>query len=333
MNKKRIIIVVTFLLLLLIGILFTQRSSIPSSNQQTQMITPSPINPSVMPRPLSGDLITYSGEVVATFPTSVRYYAITRIRDFESERTRLFALYAPSTTPTVVVGSKGRYASFSSGRISGTLSESPLSFAFHTASDSSRFVSNDLNVYSSLVEEVLTALSVLPKPFTTKLLSQQFFSFDEPHPTELTSPQGALITRLNYTVTLDGVPFYLNDASSPVFSASINGDNTITEIQGYMLPDVSRTEKNLAIIPYSEAVLRLRANKGVLSSVSLAKQGDQEFMTGEVPRDIKITNVTLGYFYSTHQDYLIPVFVFEGSAEETEGSALLHTTTIVSALQ
>lgn len=332
MNKKRIIIVFVVFALLLVGVLFIQRAPVPQGDQQTQLITPSPINPSVMPQALSSDLITYSGDIDATFPTSVRYYEITRVRNFESERARLFALYAPNTTPTVVTGSKGRYASFSQGGKSGLLSENPLSFAFQLASTSGRFVSNDLNMYSSLIQNMLTELSVLPAPYTIKLLSQQFFSFNDPHPTELTSPQGALITRLNYTVALDNVSLYINDANTPVFSASINGDNAITEILGFILPDVSRTEKSLAIIPYSEAVSRLRANKGVLSSVSLAKQGDQEFMTGETPSAIKITGVSLGYFYSAAQNYLIPVFVFEGSAEETEGSALLRTTTIVSAL-
>ena len=285
-----------------------------------------------MPRPLSGDLITYSGEVVASFPTSVRYYSITRVRDFESERARLFSLYNPQVSPTVVVGSKGRYASFSQGEQSGLLSENPLSFVFHTASASGRFVSNDLNMYSALVQSALTELSVLPTSYTTKLMGQQFFSFDEPHPTELTGPSGALITRLSFMVEVDGFPLYINDADTPVFSASINGDNVITELQGFMLPDVSREEKSLAIIPYNEAVTRLRSNKGVLSSVSLAERGGQAFMTGETPTAIQITNVSLGYFYSELQNYLIPVFVFEGSARETEGSALLHTTTIVSAI-
>lgn len=332
MNKKRAVIVLVVLILLLAGALFIQRSPVPQDSQQTQLITPSPINPSVMPQPLSSGFITYSGDIEATFPTSVPYYEITRVRSFESERSRLFALYAPNAIPNVITGSKGRYASFSQNGRSGLISENPLSFAFQMASASGRFVSNDLNTYSSLVQSALTELSVLPAPYTTTLLSQQFLSFNDPHPTELTSPQGAVITRLNYTVALDGVPLYVNDANTPVFSASINGDGAITEILGFILPDVSRTEQNLAIIPYSEAVSRLRANRGVLSSISLTKQGDQEFMTGETPSTIKITGVSLGYFFSALQNYLIPVFVFEGSAEETEGSALLRTTTIVSAL-
>ncbi len=321
-----------FFFLFLLIVVFYAKPKTPPTTQPPAFVTPAPIRPSVMPQPISSSPIVYTGEPQLSFPKSVTYYGVVRHRDFEIERARLFALYNIITPPNTIIGSKGRYASFSVGSKSGTISENPLTFAFHTVLASKKFVTNNVNKYLTAVTEGLTGLSVLPDVFTPTLSTQRYFTFDDPHPTELAGPENALITTLDFVVAAGGLPVFINDADTPAFSASLNGDDALTELRGFILPDVSKSDQRLAIIPYDEAVKRLKNNTGIFSSVSLTVSGDKEFMTGELPTAIRIESVVLGYFYSARQDYLVPVFVFTGVAAEPNEKAVLRTTTVVSAL-
>lgn len=285
-----------------------------------------------MPQSLSDRPVAYVGEPLFTAPKSVPYFVVSRRRNFETERERLFSFYNVSAPPTTVIGAKGRYASFIQGGKSGTISENPLAFVVRTSATSNKTIANNTNTYVSMVTEALTDLSLLPSLFVPTVTAQRYFKFDEPHPSDLQSPEGALVTRLDFTVLIENMPLFIGDADTPVFSASFNGDNTLVELRSSILPDIVREKNSVGIISYEEALRRLKTNTGVFSSVSLTSSGDKEFMTGALPADIKVEKVTLGYYYSTTQDFLIPVFVFSGSAQEPGGSATLRTTTVVSAL-
>lgn len=332
MKKTWFFVGIFFLLLVLTAVVFYAKSKAPSVAPPAAFVTPAPIHPSTMPQPISGGPIVYSGEPAVSFPKSVPYYTVVRQRNFETERARLFALYNITAVSDTIVGSKGRYTSFSQSGKTGTISENPLTFAFHSALPSNRLVTNNINTYLTTVTENLTGLSVLPEGFTPTVSGQQYLSFEEPHPTELTGPERALVVKLDLTASKDGLPIFVNDADTPIFSASFNGDDALIELRGFILPDISKSGQDIAIISYEEAVRRLKNDAGVFSSVSLSASGNKKFMTGELPDAIQIKKVTLGYLYAAGQEYLVPVFVFTGEAREPGGNAVLRTTTIVSAL-
>ncbi len=333
MKKSWLIIgAFVFLSLALFFVATRTKTSVQPPIQERVFITPPPIRPSSLPQPLSGGPITYSGAPVASFPASVPYYKISRVRDFETERSRIFSLYTSTTPPSTIIGSKGRYANFSSNNMSGTLSENPLTFTLHTTVSSNRFVTNNIGKYIDVFTSGLADLSVVPQPFSATISAQRFLSFNDPHPTELTTPQGAVITQLDFSAVIGGLPVFINDADTPVFSASFNGDDVLTELRATILPDVTKEAQSVSIISYSEALRRLKANVGIFSSVSLTSTGEKEFMTGALPSAINIQRVTLGYFYSPVQEFLVPIFVFTGTAEEPGEKAVLKTTTVVSAL-
>jgi|GEM_PF-792537 len=332
--KKSWLIIGIFIVLGFVVFLSTQRTktAVQPPIQERVFITPPPIRPSSLPQPLSGGPISYSGAPVASFPASVPYYRITRVRDFETERSRIFSLYNSVTPPSTIIGSKGRYASFSSNNKSGTLSENPLTFTLRTTASSSRFVTNNINKYISVFTSGIADLSVVPQPFSATVSAQRFFSFNDPHPTELPTTQGAVITQLDFSAVIGGFPVFINDADTPVFSASFNGDDALTELRATILPDVTKEAQSVSIISYGEALQRLKTNVGIFSSVSLTSTGEKEFMTGALPSAINIQRVALGYFYSPVQEFLVPIFVFTGTAEEPGEKAVLKTTTVVSAL-
>ena len=321
-----------FIMLVALLVVFYVQPKEPSSPQPTAFVTPGVIHPSAMPQSISGGPIVYSGEPVLSPPKSVSYYGVSRHRDFETERARLFALYNITTPPDTVIGSKGRYASFSKNGKSGIISENPLTFTFQTVLAPKKLVTNNVNKLLTITTSSLTEHSVLPAAFSPVLSTQKFFAFDEPHPTELDGPENALVTKLDFVVTVDGLPVFVNDADTSVFSASFNGDDELVELRGFLLPDVSKGEQGFAIISYEEAVRRLKSNTGIFSSVSLTSSGDKDFMTGDLPVSIQIEKAVLGYFYSPLQEYLVPVFVFSGTAQEPGEKAVLRTTTVVSAL-
>lgn len=334
MNRTRTIIIFVFIVILLLS-LWVALSKKPKQQQGLPpqlFVTPAPIRPSALPQSISNSPIAYSGELLFTAPKTVPYYSVNRRRDFEAERERLFAFYNITTPPTTIIGARGRYASFVQGGKSGTISENPLTFVVRTAATSNKTVTNDVNTYLSTVTGVLTELSLLPSLFIPTITSERYFKFDESHPTDSKSSEGALVVRLDFTASIEGAPLFIGDADTPVFSASFNGDNVLVELRSSILPDITREKNSVEIISYEEALHRLTSNTGVFSSVSLTNAGDKEFMTGALPDNIKIEKVTLGYYYSNIQDYLIPVFVFSGSAQEPGESAVLHTTTVVSAL-
>ena len=308
------------------------KTTVQPPTQERVFITPPPIRPSSLPQPLSTKPITYSGTPVASFPGSVPYYKVSRVRDFETERDRIFSLYNSTALPSTIIGSKGRYASFSSGPRSGTLSENPLTFTLRTNTSSNRFVTNNISKYIDMFTSSLAELSVVPRPFTATMSAQRFFSFNDPHPTELTTPQGAVVTQLDFAAVIDGLPVFINNADTPVFSASFNGDDVLMELRATILPDITKETQIIPIISYAEALQRLKNNVGIFSSVSLTSTGEKEFMTGALPSAIRVQKVALGYFYSSVQEFLIPVFVFTGAAEEPGEKAILKTTTVVSAL-
>lgn len=333
MKKSWLIIgIFIFLCLALFFVASLTKTAVQPLTQERTFITPPPIRPSSLPRPLSGGSITYSGTPVASFPGNVSYYKVSRVRDFETERDRIFSLYNSINPPATIIGSKGRYASFSLNNKSGTLSENPLTFTLRTTVSSNRFVTNNISKYVDVFVSSLADLSVVPQPFSATISAQRFFSFNDPHPTELPAPRGATITQLDFAAIIGGMPVFINDADTPVFSASFNGDDMLTELRAAILPDTTKETQNVSIISYGEALQRLKANAGIFSSVSLTGTGEKEFMTGALPSAINIQGVTLGYFYSPAQEFLVPVFVFTGAAEEPGKKAVLKTTTIVSAL-
>lgn len=333
MKKSRLIIgIFIFLCLVLFFVASRTKTAVQPPTQERAFITPPPIRPSSLPQPLSSGPITYSGVPVASFPENVSYYKVSRVRDFETERDRIFSLYNSVSPPTTIIGSRGRYASFSLNNKSGTLSENPLTFTLRAAVSSNRFVTNNISNYVDVFVSGLADLSVIPQPFSATISAQRFFSFNDPHPTELPAPQGATITQLDFAAIIGGMPVFINDADTPVFSASFNGDDALTELRAAILPDVTKETQNVSIISYSEALQRLKANSGIFSSVSLAGTGEKEFMTGALPSAINIRGVMLGYFYSPAQEFLVPVFVFTGVAAEPNEKAMLRTTTVVSAL-
>lgn len=334
MNRTRTIIVFIFVFAMLMSlwVVFSKKPGQQQTLPPQLFVTPVPIRPSAMPQSISNSPITYLGELLFTAPKTVPYYSINRRRDFETERARLFAFYNITVPPTTIIGARGRYASFVQGGKSGTISENPLTFVVRASATSNKTITSDANTYLSTVTGALTELSLLPSLFVPTITSQRYFKFDESHPADLKSPEGALVTRLDFTASVEGAPLFIGDADTPVFSASFNGDNILVELRSSILPDITREKTSVEIIPYEEALSRLKSNTGVFSSVSLTSASDKEFMTGALPDNIKIERVTLGYYYSNIQDYLIPVFVFSGSAQEPGGSAILHTTTVVSAL-
>lgn len=334
--KKTTIIALVFIMLLLslaFVAVFYKKTVPPSSIQPSAFVTPLPIRPSAMPQSISNGPIVYTGgATTAVFPKSASYFAVSRHRDFETERTRLFSLYDVVSSPATIIGAKGRYTSFSGAGKSGTVSENPLTFAFHTTSTSKKTVTNNINKYLTTVTGRLSELSVLPAIFKPTLSSQRFFTFDEPHPSELTGSEKALITKLDFAVAVEGLPVFIGDADTPVFSAGFNGDDVLVELRGFILPDITKGTQNIAIISYESALERLKNNTGVFSSVSLSASGDKEFMTGGLPSSVQIEKAVLGYYYSPLQDYLVPVFVFSGVAQEPGEKAVLRTTMVVSAL-
>ncbi len=331
MNRMRFIIIAAFISLVLIVSLVFRRPPSPATKPGAA-ITPHPINPSVLPPPIESGSITYSGGPSLTFPKEVPYYTVTRHKDFNAERERLVALFNISAPAETFSGSRGKYTNLNWNGKFGILSESPLAFSYTQAGQTDRFVTNDVDAYRDIALGAITELSMLPKPFVLSPPQITYLSIHDAHPTQLPDSQGAHVAQLNFSVQIESLPVFFSDADTPAFSISINGYNQITVFRGFFLPDIAKAPQPASVISYDEALSRLKSNKGILSSLSLARQGEYEFMTGEVPDFIEVESASLGYFYSKNQDYLIPVFVFTGKAREPGSSAVLQTTTIVSAL-
>lgn len=327
MNRKLLFIGIGAFLLA--GLVILSRGQLPKT-KPPQYITPGTIHPSSLPKPLTSSPVLYTGEPVFSFPTEIPFYEITARRNFETESARLFALNNIAGKPTLIAGSRGKYIIASQQEKEGTISETPLSFAFTLGRSSGSIISNDMSMYKKASDDLFESWSILSSTYKTRLLGIKFFSFsNDAHPIEIPTPAGATLAQLDFGVLLDTLPVLIGDADTPIFTTSFDGNNTIIRVQGIILPNIEN-KGVIKIIPYVEALQKLKTNKGVLSGVSYTNRGIERFLTGESPTNAAIEKAELGYLYSVNQDYLIPIYVFTGRS--TLSGEEIITVTIVSAI-
>jgi hypothetical protein len=333
MNKRLVLIMVLFIIISFLTILYFSLNKTSSpSNQNGSVVTLSPLNPTELPRSLTESQITYLNIPPSSFPTEISNFLFTHYKttsDVVGDFSNYFNIHE---TPREIEGSKGKYLLVNKGSKSVIVSENPLSFSYTDSDYSETNIGSDTSPYKKSSQKILNDFGLLKNTYLYALKGQKYFKPLGSEPNETLLPNNANIIQLDYELVLDGFPLFINDSDSPGAFFRFDGDKNLVQIQGFVLPEIKKDTNLIQIIPYDKAVERLKTNAGSLSSITSKNTSNQEYLTGEIPKTIYVTNVSLGYMYIPNRDNLTPVFVFSGQGTTENTKEVVQTKTIVSAV-
>ena len=95
---------------------------------------------------------------------------------------------------------------------------------------------------------------------------------------------------------------------------------------------ISKGSGSLKVIPVQEGSLKLTQSKGVLLYAFSNQDKNTELGLQYKLESTEVKSVSLGYYYTSTQPTLTPVYVFRGEGYDRVNKRLVQTTTIVSAL-
>lgn len=284
-----------------------------------------------MPRSLSDGNITYTNIPSLNVPTTLPLYIFSGQKNPQEVLTRLTTFFEVVGTPQEVNGAKGKYIIINSGSKSLVYAEQTHTFSFTDSDYSSGFINTEIGLFKDQAAEKIKTLNLFPSPYAYALKEQKFFAPEGPSPNEMSSPASATIIQLDYQVTLDNIPLFVNNADAPIFYIRFDNNMKLTQAQGYILPDTSKSSELMSVLDFNLATQRLVSNEGSLTNLSI-NTPQKSFLPGDTPKEININNIQLGYMLLPNRLELVPVYVFRGQGILPSNNEVVTTTTVVSAV-
>lgn len=158
----------------------------------------------------------------------------------------------------------------------------------------------------------LASMKLLPDDIDPSKTVTTLYSLQNEVLTPASSPSTADVVKVNfYQKDLDELPMYYPHPPDSVMNFLVSADNTVLTAE-YFHQEIDKTFSTYPIKTAGQAFLDLQKGKGYIAS----------FLGSS--NDIRITDVTLGYYLSADfQDYLMPIIVFHG-----DGNFLAYVTAV-----
>lgn len=329
--NRRVIVVVGIVILLGVALLgYLKQYSGGRKTAPTTVAFPT-IAPSQFVRPVRQGPVSYTSAPEASFPATAPRYSVRQSVSFATFHKSLVSAFRLTGSPQIIEGSRGAHAVLTDGIKQLIASDRPLYFSFMEATLSGKRVTGDASYYQQTAQSRIESLRLLSPPLS---LSSPTYQFLAPKGTEpvITTANNATVAQINYGVSLDGRAVYVGDAASPVFFARYDGANELIQVNGYSLPAVQKEPGETPLLPYDQALIRLRSGQGVLSSVAPAGP-TVEYLNAQDIQNIRVTSVELAYFYTETSADLVPVYIFKGVSSDSLRAGSVQTVTVVSATQ
>ncbi len=332
MNKRYILPALIFIIILALAMIgYTSQSTQKAAVMPPLRVVPT-ISVNQLSRPVNTGAISYSVNVTnESFPARLPYYAINQANTTQSVFNRFSFVLGVSGQNETIHGSRGAYLSTTDGPKSLIVSDNPLYFSYEEATLSGARISQNTIYYQQATLAKLQTLDVLPKPLVLSSPTYQFMNPQGTDPNATSNANGATVAQIDYGVSLDGYRVYVGDADSPAYSARFDGANRLVELGGYVFPTIRKSNEDIAVISYDEAVGRLQNNEGVLSSATPTEYS-VAYLNPAILQSVQVRSAALGFFYSPALPSLVPVYVFRGTSSVQEIPGPIDTTTIVSAI-
>jgi hypothetical protein len=330
MKPKPIIIGLLIIILGAAIYVFFERQK-PQKAPALPTATIAPVDPAAAP-PSLGDVASYTNvPQQVSFPAQLPIYDVVESKTLAGEFSRLATSFSINTPPTVFNGSKGQYFLTQQGPLALQMSEAPLTFTYESSPSSQKTITYTPQAAVDIAIAKLKELVLIPKDITVTPAAYTYLSPEGPSPNATTNAGTATVMQIDFNAFIDGLPLFVGEPSTPVFTTRFDGETSMTQLRGALLPDIKKAQRVVAIISYEAAVARLQAKQGILSSM-VATDNKEGFLVGETPQNISVTSVRLGYLLLPKTANLVPVFMFTGTAILNQERRQIQTVTVISAL-
>ncbi len=308
---------------------FFGRSTKPPVNTAVPpSIILSPIDAPFLPTVPNGGNEQYTNIPRLTFQTTMPGYTFEKSNFVGKNINTVVSAFNYNKPLTTIEGAKTKYHFGNSGLQSVIISDQPPTFSYDVATLSGKTVSSDIPWYENSVSSLVYEKNIIPSIFKLEHPTVSYISPIDSTPHRAT-PQSATVIQLDFELSLNGFPVFVNNAAASPLTARFDGDRSLLQLRGYLFPSVSTTQSIVGLISYEEAVNRLTSNSGVLTSATTTS--NENIASEQAPKQIEVSRVRLGYLYEYSLQQFSPVFVFLGSGV-LDNKDVVITTTVVSAL-
>ncbi len=327
-----------FIFLFFVGIvvvfLFSRGLTNKNSTIPTPPLAASPsvsIPPPLFPAPVSS-LKTYNLSFVPSEKKQeVSVLRYEHPRDLLTTAKNVATWFLMGGEPVKTQLTEGALYVFSSGEKSLSVGLDPIvvSYRVYPKNNLSPLLFTD-NEMVQLAENFIQKNNILPRGTTLSSPTISYLSPKKSDPNH-TSRDKATTIRISYDILFSGHIVTTKNLGEPGLSITIDSTKEIVGFTGLYFPALSSGGQTLSVVSPSEAVVRLQTGNGVLASVSSIEDINKEDPPRYVFSAISVAGVTLGYYYTSKQPILAPVYLYKGEARDKKNRAV-NTVSIVSAL-
>lgn len=332
--KKYLAIILIFTISL--GAFFFYRSSGnktvtgPGSSTSPAFPDVSRLVPS-FPPPASGSTMSYTATIPSSaFPASLPLYTVGIVDNKTSARKAASAL-GFKAEPVTSSGGRGVQYVWNESGASLAAGGTPLEIHYSsgkTASGTMRATTKELG---DIAQRHITLLGLPEDPYKTTPVSVSYFTLSGFDMRKTNIPAEATIIELSYQYNLENRPFFSGKPNEPGIKIRINSQKEIISSVIIMPPPLSSTNTPVDVVTIQEGVARLTRGEGVI--VDLYDKESVDFSAPQYNATNGVVKETiLGYYWGAGQETVVLVYLFRGSAPDTETGAELTFATIVSAL-
>ena len=235
------------------------------------------------------------------------------------------------TAPVAFSNAQGVHYVWNEEGASLSVGGSPLEMNYSSGKNASGVVRATPEELGAAAQKHLSSLGLPQEPYKAALASLAHFTLSGFDMRKTSLPAEATVVELSYQYNLENRPFFTGKLNEVGIKVRINSKKEVISSVVVMPPPLLTTNETIAVATIQEGVARLTRGEGVL--VALFDEGSNEFSAPQyAASSATVKEIILGYYWGAGQEAVVPVYLFRGSAPDTETGALLTFATIVSAL-
>lgn len=283
------------------------------------------------PPPASGSNLSYTTTLPSSaFPTSLPLY-IAGITDNKTSARKAATALGFKAEPATSSGGRGIQYVWNESGASLATGGTPLEIQYSSGKTASGVVRATSKELGDVAQKHIAMLGLPEEPYKITPVSISYFTSSGFDMRKTNVPAEATIVELSYQYNLENRPFFTGKPNEPGIKIRINSQKEIISSVIVIPPPVLSAKRDVNIITIQEGVARLTRGEGVIVDIY-----DKENVEFNAPQYAATSGVvketTLGYYWGSGQEAVIPAYLFRGSAPDTETGANLTFATIVSAL-
>lgn len=232
-----------------------------------------------------------------------------------------------TSSPTAFNGSRGQFSMWNEKGKNLVVGGNPLELSYSTGTPADTLFNDNINqeLFTNAARTFLQSIQLTEPTIGVKLMPITYLSFVDKDPIQKTNPKGARALQLSYQYYVGTTPLFIRFPNNPSIAFQFNVHGDIISFFAFWPPALLPQTNTVAILPCSDAVQKLTSGSGILVDVTKNTTDSSFFYANEPPKSVVVDSTEFGYYLSSPQKRLAPLFVFRGTAE----GGVFTTTTVL----